>query len=280
MDSATGRTTPCGRDVDSDSVLRAGVEIDVVVADAASADRAQARDSFERLRGHARLEGDDHVVVVELPGQRIRGGIRGRNSCSRPSTAIEQGQADVGKREAAVVAQEIGGEANAEMWRSGHEPCCSSTTTQSWKMGTSAIFHAPLASGVMLPMSVSVAVGGIEKEGVIGAGLEVAEGGALIRRGGKCDDGLAGNVRGEGLPVIFLAPARFDEVRLRLEFPPRVAHEQRLGHSQLARPGKRGGDVPCRAAPGVAVRREPVGFFARVHLPDAVGAVGVARRRR
>src|ERR1700753_1780608 len=69
-------------------------------------------------------------------------------------------------------------------------------------------------------------VRGIEEESVIGAGLKVAERCARIGCRRKCDYGLAGDVSSKGLPVILLAPTRFDEVRLRLEFPPGVAHEQ------------------------------------------------------
>jgi len=47
---------PGGGDKDSDSLLGAGFQVDVVIANAATADRAKARYAEKRLRRHFRLQ--------------------------------------------------------------------------------------------------------------------------------------------------------------------------------------------------------------------------------
>src|ERR1700753_907337 len=120
------------------------------------------------------------------------------------------------------------------------------------------------------------AVAGIEEEARVVCGVQVSEG-YWFKCGGRVnEDSLARNLRGEGLPVVGCAPARFDEIRLGFKLPPGIARDCPLGHSELPRTGKLRSDVPRGTAPGVAMGRKSVGLLACIYLPYAVGPVGMA----
>src|ERR1017187_1621412 len=83
----------------------------------------------------------------------------------------------------------------------------------------------------------------------------------------------AGAVRQD---VVSRGPVRFDPLRMRLQAPPRITHQQRLGPSELPRSRQFAGHVPRRIAPGAPVRRRSKRLLRGVHLPNSVGPVGVS----
>src|ERR1700738_2641459 len=69
---------------------------------------------------------------------------------------------------------------------------------------------------------------------------------------------------------------RLDPFRMRLEAPPLESREQRSGQPELLRARQLVSSLPRRVTPGAAMWRRPERLFRGIHLPDAVGAVGVA----
>src|SRR3989449_11756523 len=65
---------------------------------------------------------------------------------------------------------------------------------------------------------------------------------------------------------------------MRLEAPPSVACQQLFTHSHLFGAGKLVGNVPRCIAPAPPVGRRTERLGLGIDLPDAIGAVGVARR--
>ena len=102
-----------GRDVDGNAVLRACIQIHVVVADSAAADGAEARDSFKRRRGNLRLERNEYVVAFELRRQ-ILGSILAQKLVRDSGNTVQQRQSDVGERKRPIFPAEIRREADAE----------------------------------------------------------------------------------------------------------------------------------------------------------------------
>src|SRR5205823_12970694 len=78
------------------------------------------------------------------------------------------------------------------------------------------------------------------------------------------------------LPVILLRPVWFDPVRMRLHTPPLVFLQERLCPAKLTRPRQLVCGLPARITPATSMRRRAKGLVRRVHLPDAVGTVGMA----
>ena len=77
---------------------------------------------------------------------------------------------------------------------------------------------------------------------------------------------------------MLFTPMRIDPLRMGLKAPPGIAHEQGFSEANLFRARKFCGSVPGRVAPGVSVRRRPVGMVRGVDLPDPVGPVSVSPR--
>src|SRR5947199_54392 len=69
-----------------------------------------------------------------------------------------------------------------------------------------------------------------------------------------------------------------DPIRMRLEPPPRIAHEESFGVGDVRGAGQARGLIPGDVAPGPAVGRRTEGLLASVHLPDTVGPIGMTGR--
>ena len=70
QDGLGDRTHNAARgDKHGDSMFGAGIEIDIVVANAAAADGTKPGDSLQGLRRDLRLQGDQHIVVRQLIGR-------------------------------------------------------------------------------------------------------------------------------------------------------------------------------------------------------------------
>src|SRR5580698_1262876 len=102
-----------GGDVYGDAALRAGVEVHIVITNAASADGAKSRDLLERLAGDSRLERNDDVEICQLRRGILRA-IFAQEFVLDSGYALQQIQSNVGKHEAAVLSAKVGGKANPE----------------------------------------------------------------------------------------------------------------------------------------------------------------------
>jgi hypothetical protein len=124
---------PAGGDVDGDPLLCAGDKVDIVITDAAAPDGTEAGDAFERTGRDAGLEGDEYVETGKLHGF-IFGAVVAEEFAVDGGVGVKQRQAQVGKRERAVFAAEVGGEGDLEGYGLGTgkaHALFSRTTTQS-----------------------------------------------------------------------------------------------------------------------------------------------------